>query len=127
MAENEETQKEKQLSLFPELEEEAARMAEQEERDLSRISDIGFLFENTTVEDLPNEDTRLVAQMMGLKIAVLLMKHFGGMSLSIPKKGFKRLFARVVKKHFDGSNAKRLAMAMGITERDVYRLFKSED
>ena len=72
-----------------------------------------------TIDDMPNDDMRLVAETVGLEMAVTLMQHMGGITLSIPKLGMKKVAIRVIQKQYNGSNGKRLALKLGVTERFV--------
>lgn len=72
-----------------------------------------------TPEDLDG-DIALVAEQCGLDVAVRLVTRVGGTQLSVPKYAFKRAAIRFVREHYDGNNAKMLALATGMTERFVY-------
>lgn len=65
-------------------------------------------------------DMGLAAEQCGLDVAVRLVLHMGGTQLSIPKYALKRAAVRYIRAHYDGSNAKILALATGMTERFVY-------
>ncbi|HDH51240.1 MAG TPA: hypothetical protein ENH31_00450 [Nitrospirae bacterium] len=79
-----------------------------------------------TIEDMPNQDMRLVAEACGIEIAVKLLQELGGIGINIPKFGFKKLVQQYVCDHYDGSNAKELALKLGITERHIYNLCQPE-
>ncbi|HNW37161.1 MAG TPA: Mor transcription activator family protein [Candidatus Ozemobacteraceae bacterium] len=72
-----------------------------------------------TIDDMPNDDMRLVAETLGVQVAVDLLRHLGGITLSIPKRGLGKLAERLIRAEYDGSNAKRLAVQYGVTERFV--------
>lgn len=95
--------------------------------DNAESPDAREILDEITIADMPNGDLHLVAQVAGVNFAVRLLKDFAGMSLSIPKYGFKKIFSRYVKKHFDGTNAKVLARRLGVTERFIYTIYSKED
>ena len=72
-----------------------------------------------TPEDLEG-DIGLVAEQCGIDVAVNLVMKVGGTQLSVPKYALKRAAIRYIRAHYDGTNAKKLAMATGMTERFVY-------
>lgn len=83
--------------------------------ELSREDFLGTV----TPEDLTG-DIGLVAEQCGLDVAVRLATHMGGTQLWLPKYAFKRAAIRYVRAHYDGTNAKVLALAIGTTERFVF-------
>ena len=70
-------------------------------------------------EDLGG-DMGLVASQCGLDVAVRLVQAMGGTQLSVPKYALKRAAVRFIRAQYDGTNAKSLALATGMTERFVY-------
>lgn len=72
-----------------------------------------------TPEDLEG-DIGLIAEQCGVRVAVMLVQRVGGTQLSVPKYAFKRAAVRYIRAHYDGTNAKALALATGMTERFVY-------
>ena len=72
-----------------------------------------------TPEDLDG-DIGLVGEQCGLDVAVSLVVRLGGTKLSVPKYALKRAARRYIRAHYDGTNAKILALATGMTERFVY-------
>lgn len=72
-----------------------------------------------TPEDLEG-DIGLVAEQCGIDVAVRLVLRVGGTQLSVPKYALKRAAIRFIRAHYDGTNAKILALATGMTERFVY-------
>lgn len=77
-----------------------------------------------TVNDMPNGDMRLVAELCGIDTALLLMKHLGGVNIYVPKMIERRIMAAYVQRHYDGKNAKNLAVRMGKSIRFVYSLLQ---
>ena len=77
-----------------------------------------------TIDDMPNEDMRLVAETCGLPVAVRLMKACGGAELYIPRFGFKRLIDRKIVEEFNGCNASRLCSRYKVSKRYVYNIIR---
>ena len=72
-----------------------------------------------TPEDLEG-DIGLVAEQCGIDVAVNLVMKVGGTQLSVPKYALKRAAIRYIRTHYNGTNAKLLAIATGMTERFGY-------
>jgi hypothetical protein len=72
-----------------------------------------------TPEDLGG-DIGLVAEQCGVDVAVQLVQRMGGTQISVPKYALKQAAIRYIRAHYDGSNAKLLVLATGMTERFVY-------
>jgi Mor family transcriptional regulator len=81
--------------------------------------------ENTRrTSDLPNEDTRLIANYCGVVIAVKILQEFPQSLLRIPKLEYSDWAKKLIKKHFNGTNAKRLAVELCVSESFVYKYSK---
>lgn len=76
---------------------------------------------SVTPEDLDG-DIGLIAEQCGLDVAVQLILRVGGTQLSVPKYALKKAAVRYIRAHYDGTNAKALVMATGMTERFVYEV-----
>lgn len=70
-------------------------------------------------EDLGG-DMGIVTEQCGLDVAVRLVQRMGGTQISVPKYALKRAAVRFIRARYDGTNAKALALATGMTERFVY-------
>jgi Mor family transcriptional regulator len=112
----------KQLSLFPKEEGEVPNDA-----NTTVVTDLKPLLDEFTPADLPNEDMKLLASVMGFAQTVFLMKEFAGMQFFIPKRWMNKILGRLVKRDFNGSNAKILARKFNISERQVYNLYKEKE
>lgn len=75
-----------------------------------------------TIEDMPTPDMEMVANVCGLETAVLLMRHFAGAQINIPKLWYLPLIERKIVEEFNGVNIKRLAKKYGVSTRHVYRV-----
>lgn len=77
---------------------------------------------NITDEDMPNNDLRLVAESCGIEIAIRLLEELPGISIFIPKSGFKRIVEGKIREGYNGTNAKELALMYGVSERHIYNI-----
>lgn len=79
-----------------------------------------------TMENLPNEDLKIVAAIIGLSPTIQLMCEVPGMLISIPKNATLKARVEYVKKHYDGSKKSRyeLSKACGLSENYIYRIAK---
>jgi Mor family transcriptional regulator len=90
--------------------------------------EFNLLIESIVVDDLPNNDMKDLAGICGTKAVVSLMKNMGGTSIYIPREtAFIKIIDRFIVKKFDGTNAKKLASACGITLRQVYKIIEKEN
>jgi Mor family transcriptional regulator len=87
-----------------------------------------MLHENLLRQAKPEDftgDLGLIVQECGLEVAVSLVVKFGGTQLNIPKYGLKQTVERYVRSHYNGTNAKTLALQCGITERQVFKIVEA--
>ena len=81
-------------------------------------------WQNLDIDDMPNEDLKLVAELCGVDVARSLIENLEGVTIYIPKYSYRHLIKQYIHKHFDGTNAKKLALELKISERMVYKLLK---
>jgi Mor family transcriptional regulator len=72
------------------------------------------------IEDMPNNDLRLVAESCGIEVAVSLMENMSGIAIYVPKLGDKLLKKRYIIRHYNGHNAKELALLLGMAEKFIF-------
>lgn len=82
--------------------------------------------ENITIDDLPNDDLKLIAQTAGLKYALLLIWLCSGVTVVIPNNPFSKVRENYIVNHYDGSrmSINRLAIECGLSQRHIYRILK---
>lgn len=97
------------------------------EDEIVTIKDLKPILDEFTLADLPNDDMKLLASVLGFDTTVFLMREFAGMQFFIPKKWTHKILIRLIKRDFNGSNAKFVARKYGITERQVYNHYKSKE
>jgi hypothetical protein len=78
-------------------------------------------WEKVKIENLPNDDMRLVAEKCGLSTTRKLLEKFPQMIVYIPRLETTQWARNYAKQNYDGSNAKRLAAALGVSERYIYK------
>lgn len=82
--------------------------------------------ENVTIDDLPNDDLKLIAREAGLKHAMLFIFLFSGAAVTIPNNPFTKLRDNYIMNNYDGTKTSinKLAIECGVTQRHVYRILK---
>jgi hypothetical protein len=67
--------------------------------------------ENLTPDDMPTEDTRLIADFLGVEATLILMNKLSGMDFTIPKNGLNRIRNKYICETYDGTKKSRLILA----------------
>ena len=84
--------------------------------------------ESMTLEDMPTEDMRHLAESCGVDVAIKLLKTMAGINIYIPLQiRFRKVIERFVVKEFNSANAKILAQACNISINYVYEIVQRED
>ena len=75
--------------------------------------------ENISIEDLPNDDLKFVAQCAGIKVALTLIFCLPGLIVNIPKHALKKLKERYILKEYDGTKMtlNRLVVECELSQR----------
>lgn len=76
-----------------------------------------------TPVDMPNEDMQLVAELCGLELAMKLLDKMAGVTISIPQKALP--INSLIISNFNGRNANRLAIQLGVSRSFVYKVAKA--
>jgi Mor family transcriptional regulator len=82
--------------------------------------------QNITVDDMPNADMRMVAELCGVEVAIELMRHLGGINIYIPRTAEKEFLKKYVVERYNGHNAKELAIDLGISVRKVFNILNEK-
>lgn len=79
------------------------------------------------IEDLP-DSYRSIAEIVGIENTVKLSQFLGGLPFYFPKidSFIKDKKESYIRKNFNGSNHRELAMATNYSERWVYEILKNE-
>lgn len=72
------------------------------------------------IEDLPG-DVRWIAESLGVETTVRLILEFSGICLYIPKSAKRLLLQRYVQLAYDGTNTKRLAVELDVSDNTIQR------
>ena len=80
--------------------------------------------ESVTIDDMPNDDMKFIAERCGISFAVKLLIDCGGLNLNIPKNGLNLLKAKYIKENFNGFNLKRLVTQLDISESFVRKVIR---
>ena len=75
--------------------------------------------------DALSEVYREIAELVGYDNAIVIYTHFKGQQITFPVKLFNSEYIiEVLKKQYDGTNAKKLARTYGYSERWIKELIK---
>lgn len=77
-----------------------------------------------TIDDLPNDDLKTVAEVAGLETALALVFTGQSLTVSIPKESFKALKERYIMQNYDGTkySLNKLALECNYTQRHIYKI-----
>lgn len=79
---------------------------------------------NITKENLPNEDLKIIADILGLGVVIKLMCELPGMNIAIPKNATLKAKIQYIKQNYDGSKKSRynLSKICGVSESYIYKI-----
>ncbi len=79
---------------------------------------------NITMENLPNEDLKIVSSIIGLEPTIKLMCEIPGITISIPKNATLPAKIEYIMEFYDGSKKSRfeLAKICDLSENYIYRI-----
>lgn len=85
----------------------------------------GYKNQEVTIKDIP-EGMKLVADLCGLDVAVLLLQNLKGITISIPSNGFEQIEKKIILQNYDGSTEtlKKLALTLDLNEKTVRGILK---
>ncbi len=77
-----------------------------------------------TIDELPNEELKLVADIFGVKITIKFMEELPGTLINIPKTGLNKCRNQYICQMYDGSKSSRMRLAIkfGVTEGYIKQL-----
>lgn len=81
---------------------------------------------NLQIEDIPEGDIKLIAELCGLDTAVNLLENLPGITIFIPVTVIKKLKDTYISKTYDGTrySIRRMALDLKVTERQIYKRIK---
>jgi hypothetical protein len=79
-----------------------------------------------TIDDLPNDDLKFIAEHMGINTALMLIVLLPGLTVTIPKNAFKLVKERYIMHNYDGTkySINKLALDCETTQRQIYKIVK---
>ena len=88
--------------------------------------------EKLTPDNLPNEDLRIVASLIGLDVAVKMMDVLSGLTINIPRYGYRKARERYIAQNYDGTRKSliKLVLECDVTEgyvRTIARKYKIKE
>jgi Mor family transcriptional regulator len=79
-----------------------------------------------TIDNLPNEDMKIIASVIGLEATIKIMSEFSGVTFAVPKKAMLAAKIKYIKEVYDGSKTSRslLAKQCDMSENYILKLYK---
>jgi hypothetical protein len=78
-------------------------------------------WKKVSAADMVNDDLRLILENCGMETVKKLVECMPQSSIYIPRLETTKWARNYVRKHYDGSNAKRLATMLGVSDRYIYK------
>jgi len=84
--------------------------------------------QNLTVQDMPTEDTKIVAEFLGVDVAVQMMEELPGIVINIPEYGLKKIRNNYIIEKYDGTRKTKMILALecNVTEGYIRKLISRE-
>ena len=79
-----------------------------------------------TIDDMPNDDLRTLAEKVGVEKTVETILELPGIAFTIPKKPFRAAKEQYIMDNYDGTKycLNKLALACDLTQKQVYKIIK---
>jgi hypothetical protein len=79
---------------------------------------------NLTIDDLPNEDIRIIADFYGIEFALKLLNDLSGVIINIPSCALKKIRNNYICRNYDGTKKSCMSLALecGVTEAYIKRI-----
>ncbi len=80
------------------------------------------------MKDIPNDDLKIVAEIIGIKNTVDFILAAPGLLVSIPRKPFREAKERYILDVYDGTKycLSKLAIECDLSQRQVYKIIKKK-
>ena len=87
----------------------------------------GYKIDKITIDDMPNELFRDIADECGIDAAVSLLNRFAGCTIFVPSNGMNRVEKKIILREYDGEalTIKKLARNLGKAECSIREILKS--
>lgn len=83
---------------------------------------VSEILEDIQREDMPNQSMRQIWDDFGKEVAVKLLRDYGGLPITPPKRGFLRYANRKIKDEFNGSNMRELVRKYDVSVSHIYSI-----
>lgn len=78
-----------------------------------------------TIEDLPNDKLKHLADVIGFDNILLILKEFSGVTLNIPNRLSRNFYIKYIKDNCHNNNVYKLAKDLDVGIQYVYRFKKT--
>ncbi|MGI6394526.1 MAG: hypothetical protein ACOX2F_07345 [bacterium] len=80
-----------------------------------------FIENNMTVDDMPNDTLKMIAEHIGIEATVKLLELMQGAWMSIPRNWNQKIAKRYVRENYSG-DAKAMVYETGISRSKIYEI-----
>ena len=85
------------------------------------------IVEDITREDMPNASMRQIWDDFGKEVAVKMLREYGGIPITPPKRGFLRYANRKIKEEFNGENLHDMIRKYDVSMSHVYSIAREKE
>ena len=84
--------------------------------------------QNLSVRDMPTEDAKIVAEFLGVTVALEMMRQLPGIVINIPEHGLKKIRNKYIIEKYDGTRKTKMILAIecNVTEGYIRKLISRE-
>lgn len=99
------------------------------EKETVIIEHKGYKNRPVTIDDIPDGNMRLVADLCGLDVAVSLMKNLKGLTIAVPSNGFDKVERQIIYDFYNGTTErlKQLALRLDMNEQTVRNILRKKN
>lgn len=82
---------------------------------------------NLTYENLPNDDLKSLADIIGMELTIKVIFELAGIHISVPKNSGMLAKSAYVREHYDGTKKMRMKLAKDcdVSESYIYKIVKN--
>lgn len=79
---------------------------------------------NLTLEDLPSEDIKIIADLYGMEFAIKFMSDLSGVMINVPSCALKKIRNNYICRNYDGTKKTCMSLALecNVTEAYIKRI-----
>lgn len=80
------------------------------------------------IDNLPNEDMKILASIIGLEATIKIMCELQGVNISVPQNATLSAKIEYIKEVYDGTKQSRVKLSKlcGLSENYIYRMYRKK-